>query len=267
MTISLVWIRRISGCEELVIATDSRLSFGCRWDCCPKIIALPRNDSAICFAGDTMYAYPVMIQAVSAVAQHSKLLSRALDLEDLKGHLLRILNNMTSLVHDLPKGINNEPETTFLLAGWSWKRSCFKVWLLYYDPNIKRFTFRPTRNWTGDNKDKLYAVIGDYTDEFKQRLINLLRAKSKLQNGGFDMEPFEVLRDMLREKNFDLIGGAPQLMKVHKYANCRPFAVFWPSKDSQSISILGRPLLDYESSQYLVLDPDTFETTKHIDIF
>jgi len=266
MTLSLVWLRKLSEVEELVVVTDSRLSFGCRWDCCPKLIALPRNDAAICFAGDTMYAYPIMLQAIAAVSQHPKLLSRALDLEDLKGHLLRILNSMTSLVHDLPQGVNSEPETTFILAGWSWKRSRFVAWLLHYDAHIKRFTFRPVRRWTGNNKAKLFFVIGDYTDEFKKRLVNLLKERDKLEDGGFDMEPFEVLRDMLRENSFDLIGGAPQLMKIHKYASCRPFAVFWPSQEAQSVSLLGRPLLDYERSQYLVLDPDTLETTKHIDV-
>mgnify|MGYP000962023504 FL=1 len=75
MTISVAWVRSVGKSEELVFASDSRLAFGARWDCCPKILALPRNDSAISFAGDTHYAYPVMLQAIAAVAQHPKLLS------------------------------------------------------------------------------------------------------------------------------------------------------------------------------------------------
>src|ERR1700722_7368701 len=102
MTISIAWARRVGTAKELVGASDSRLSFGCRWDCCPKLIALPRGDAVICFAGDTMYAYPVMLQAIAAVSQHPRLLSRGMDLDDLKGHLLRILNSMVSLIHDLP---------------------------------------------------------------------------------------------------------------------------------------------------------------------
>jgi hypothetical protein len=39
-----------------------------------------------------MYAYPIILQMQSAVAQHPKLLSRAMGITDLKGHLLRILN-------------------------------------------------------------------------------------------------------------------------------------------------------------------------------
>lgn len=37
-------------------------------DCYPKVLALPRGDSAICFAGDTLYAYPILLQAVAAVS-------------------------------------------------------------------------------------------------------------------------------------------------------------------------------------------------------
>ena len=64
MTISIAWVRNVGATKELVVASDSRLSFGCRWDCCPKVLALPRGDAAMCFAGNTMYAYPVMLQAI-----------------------------------------------------------------------------------------------------------------------------------------------------------------------------------------------------------
>src|SRR5438874_13790554 len=98
MTISLAWVRKVGATTELIVASDSRLSFGCRWDCCPKVLALPRGDAVFSFAGNTMYAYPVMLQAIAAVSQHPKLLGRGLDICDLKGHLLRMLNGMVALV-------------------------------------------------------------------------------------------------------------------------------------------------------------------------
>lgn len=266
MTISVAWVRKAGTQEELVVATDSRLSFGCKWDCSPKVGAMPRGDSILCFAGDTLYAYPILLQALAAVSQHPKLLSRAMDLMDLKGHLLRILNSMTLLVHDLPAGGPSEPDTTFIFAGWSWRRGMFIAWLLHYDAHIRKFTFRPARAWTGPNRAKYICATGDYQVEFKRRLVELLRKKRKLRAGAFDMEPFEVLRDMLRCDSFHLIGGAPQLMKIYKHQNCRPFGVFWPSYESKRVNLLGRPLLDYESSDYLVLDPDSLQTTKHVDV-
>ncbi|MCE9619194.1 MAG: hypothetical protein K8R92_04725 [Planctomycetes bacterium] len=265
MTISIAWLRKFKSIEELVFATDSRLSFGCRWDCCPKLLAMPRGDSAMSFAGDTLYAYPVLLQAIAAVSQHQKLLSRGMDLDELKGHMLRVLNNMVGAIHSLPAGAPNEPETSFLFGGWSWKHSTFKIWLLHFDPRLKRFTFRPASRWKGLNDQKLFAFTGDYGPEYKIQLISLLRKKRKLQTGGFDMEPFEVLRDMLRQNNYDRIGGPPQVMKVYKFSSTRPYAVFWPDKASAAVSLLGRPLLNYEQSDYLVLDPDKLKTIKHVD--
>jgi len=266
VTISLAWVRKIGRVHELVLASDSRLAFGARWDCCPKILALPRRDAVLCFSGNTMYAYPVLLQVVAAVSQHPKLLSRGMDLYDLKGHLLRVLNSMVSLVHDLPTGTSTDPDTTFLLAGWSWKRNRFKVWLLHYDASIRRFTFKAANRWTGLNKDKVLGFTGDYKDEYKARLVALLRKKNKLESGGFDMEPLEVLRDMLRDASLDAIGGSPQVMKVYRYSNYQPYAVFWPDKATGRVALLGRPLLDYEQSTYLVLDTDTMTTVKHIDV-
>lgn len=267
MTISVAWVRTVGDAEELLFASDSRLSFGGRWDCCPKILSLPRNDAALSFAGDTHYAYPVMLQAIAAVMQHPKSLSRGLDIRDLKGHLLRVLNDMLTLVHDLPKGegLDNSPKTDFLLGGWSWKSNHFKIWHLHFDSHLKKFTYRPTARWAGIGQSKVFAFVGDYKDEFKVRLVELLRKKRKLDKGGLDMEPLEVLRDMLRVKTFDKIGGAPQVMKVYKYASCKPYATFWPTKASGKVALLGRPLMAYEMSEYFVIDTDTLETTRHVD--
>lgn len=266
MTISVAWVRKVGTVEELIIASDSRLSFGCRWDCCPKVLALPRGDAFMCFAGNTMYAYPVMLQAIAAVSQHPKLQSRGMDLNDVKGHLVRILNGMVSQIHDLPMGSSSEPDTTFLVGGWSWKSNRFKIWLLHFDTNLKKFTYRPTSRWTGLNKAKVFAFTGDYVTEYKKRLVDVLRKKGRLESGGFDMEPLEVLRDMLRVRAFDQIGGAPQVMKVYKYSSTRPYAVFWPTKSVGTVSLLGRPLLDYERSEYFVIDVDTMETVRHSDV-
>jgi hypothetical protein len=72
----------------------------------------------------------------------------------------------------------------------------------------------------------------------------------------FDMEPFEVLRDMLRSNRYSSIGGAPQLVKIYEHMNATPFGVYWPSKDSGEATMLGRPLLNYERPSWGILDPD-----------
>ena len=47
MTVVVGWIREINDAQELIIASDSRLCGGYRWDNCPKILTFPRNDCAI----------------------------------------------------------------------------------------------------------------------------------------------------------------------------------------------------------------------------
>jgi hypothetical protein len=265
MTIAVGWVRRVERTEELVVCTDSRLSGLGRWDCCPKLLALPRNDCVIAFAGDTLYAYPMIIQSIAAVSQHPKLLSRALDLAQLKGHLIRVLNNMLRSLGGLPVG-QEIPMVQFALAGWCWRRSRFSAWVIYYDENLEQFTYRRVRGWAGSDGLKFMFFIGDLFDTFKAELLVRLRRKGRLATGGFDMEPFEVLRDLLRRGTHDEIGGAPQLIKVYRHMNALPHGVLWPSGRENTVSLLGRPLLEYERSQYLVIDPDTLECEKHANL-
>jgi hypothetical protein len=44
--------------------------------------------------------------------------------------------------------------------------------------------------------------------------------------------------------------------------NAVPLAVYWPNKESNRITVLGRPLQDYERTSLWVLDPDTLKGEK-----
>jgi hypothetical protein len=46
-------------------------------------------------------------------------------------------------------------------------------------------------------------------------------------------------------------------MKVYRHMNAVPIAVRWPNGTAGSLSVLGRPLLPYERTQLLAIDPDT----------
>lgn len=255
MTIAVSWVRTVHSVKELVVCTDSRLSGYGRWDCAPKLIPLPRSDCAVAFAGSTLYAYPILLQILAVIGQHPRIQSRAMDLMDLKGHIIRMVNDMIMNLTELPE--KEDPPVQFLFSGWSWKKAEFVSWVLHYDPNIAKFTHRPVRGWAGPSNEKRFSYIGDCFKDFQERLVSRLRVTGKLQEGGFNMEPFEVLRDLLRESKHDEIGGAPQLVKVYRHSNVTPHAIFWPSKQCGGLSLLGRPLLDYEVVQYPLLDPDT----------
>lgn len=261
MTLSIAWVRDVGEVQELVLATDSRLRSPFTWDCCPKILPLPRNDCAVCFAGATHFAYPIMLQLQHTLRLHPKSLSRATDLYDFKGHILEVINGMRQSMHDLPSAREavGEDETFFILAGYSWRKGDFAIWTLHYDAHIRAFTFRPASPWRGVDGYRMTAIVGDAVEEAKARLVETLRQSGKLTAGGLDMEPLAVLRDIIRDKVHAAIGGPPQVVKIYRHMNCTPFGVYWPDRVSKQISVLGRPLLAYEEPNCGVLDPDTFD--------
>jgi hypothetical protein len=100
--------------------------------------------------------------------------------------------------------------------------------------------------------------VGDDAAVFaaKKLLVDKLRNTGRLTSGGLNMEPFEVLRDIIRLESFPSVGGPPQLVKVYEHMNAVPLGVFWPTRASQKVTLLGRPLMAYEKIGWRVIDPD-----------
>ena len=73
------------------------------------------------------------------------------------------------------------------------------------------------------------------------------------------MEPFEILRDMIRAGSHRTVGGPPQVVKVYPHMNCLQVGVYWPDRQSGQQTFMGRPLLPYERNFSLILDPDMLE--------
>src|SRR4051794_22519859 len=80
LTIAAGWVRYFGQSQELVLASDSRLRWAGAWDSCPKLFALPRSDAAIAFAGDTMWAYPIIAQTANHIAAYRPSTRRENDL-------------------------------------------------------------------------------------------------------------------------------------------------------------------------------------------
>ena len=262
MTLGIIWERIVGGVRELLVCSDSRLSGGQNWDANPKIMLLPRSDCVLSFSGMTYDAYPLMIQAWNAIKMYPPAEERTLDLAKLKGHLIRVFNHSRSFISGLPQGqiTPDIPQAIFALSGYSWQTKRFHIWTLYFDEKSQNFTFRPARNWQGQNKNsrKLITYLGDDAaiKEAKSRLIELLKYKNKISSGSFDMEPFEVLRDLIRGECFRSVGGPIQMVKIYEHANAAPVGIMWPNSKTGSIAVLGRPLMKYESSRWGVIDPD-----------
>lgn len=271
MTLGIAWLRRVGSVRELVVVSDSRLSGGQFWDGNPKILLLPRSDAVISFAGHTYDAYPLMLQAYNAILMHRPAENRSMDICDLKGHLIRMFNNTREFITGLPRNTNfpEPPDAVFMLSGYSWKEKRFRIWKLHYDAAIKKFTFRPTHNWQGqrENSEKLIAYVGTDTAvvEAKRRLIEMLRQRGRIEDGSFDMEPFEVVRDIIRSSAHPSVGGPIQVVKIYEHSNAIPVGVFWPTKENGRVAVLGRPLMDYEKTHWGVIDPDQPDRARPLD--
>ena len=270
MTLAVAWIRRIKDCEELIVASDSRLSGGRNLDSCAKIFSLPRSDSFICCAGETDITYPLAMQVQTAISTYSRSHDRSLDICDLRGHVLKILNSAVSSIRTpIPELRHPTKETQFIFGGYSWVEKKFKIWRLSYSKGQGRFIYQLAPAWCNGRAPVIFA--GDWQWKARERLIHLLRVKHGVTPQSdkrfyFGWQPFEILRDLLREEvggRDSSIGGAPQVVKVYQHLNCRHIGVFWPKKEGGHVFVAGRPVLDYEDLDCWVLDPDTFMTSHY----
>jgi hypothetical protein len=259
MTVVAAWTRDLPGVKELVICSDSRLRAGYAWDACPKIFPLARSDSVIAFAGDTNWAYPLLLQLDSAIALFPRSRDRASDIEEMKTYALKVLNDMLGEFRYAAPGLSI-PDVEFVLGGWSWIRAEFRLWLFRYSPRLRRFFATLAGSFNGANV--LFAGSGSsraYT-LFRHMLAQEGRLSSKSLS--LDLEPFRVVTEMLRSAGpADDVGGPPQIVKVYQHMNSRSLGVWWPHKTSGRIAYGGRLLREYEYGDvFSILDPDTLRT-------
>lgn len=277
MTVALAWTRKVGLTQQLWFVSDSRLSGGRTIDYAPKILPLSRDDSAISFGGATDVAFPLMQQLALAVQHYPPARERALDIVQLKTHTLRVFqavidNGLFSDVKEL-----EDPEASFILGGYSWRRKGFQLWEIRYNATEKRFEAEPARAPRYLDHPKRYtfsrakdhlknasskvAFAGNMGKKARLLLEQLLTARQP-EGGGAElaMEPFEVVRDMLRASGrYATIGGAPQLVRIDEHFRARPIGVYWPNAAAHQTTLLGRPALSYENLDVWVLDPDTLD--------
>ena len=214
-------------------------------DACPKLLQLPRSDSALCFAGDTAATYPLMMQLANAIAAHGPARDRSLDISTLKAHMLRVFTDIILSVKDA-----SVPFTTgdgqFIFGGYSWKSRAFRLWTIYWAPKKKRFEARESLSFH-PSLNKI-AFIGDRAKDLRGRLV--LDLKMLQEGHKVFLEPMRTLARMLEAATIaDSIGGPPQVIRVTPHMNTRPLCVLWGSEKVPTL--FGRELFDYEKSRLL----------------
>jgi hypothetical protein len=232
MTVAVAWTRQLGGGgEELVFVSDSRYSGdGRNFDACPKILTLPRSDCAIAFAGYTGHALPMMLQLIQAITSDDQARRRSQDITQLKARALEIFDGMSEEIASSPgnsKPEDTAPDATFLFGGYSGRKKTFTLWTIVYQQFQKCFAAKPalwlcystvdkrfkmrTRS-TGQDREPLgrIAFAGDQAKNARSKLLEKLEV-TKPRIRRLNWEPFEVIRDMLRDKQHsESIGGPPQ---------------------------------------------------------
>lgn len=257
MTLGVAWIRNRSDVEELVVASDSLLSAGPEtWSACPKILALPRTDAVLSFAGVTELAYPAMLQVSRAIESHPALIERRYDLSYIASLTEDVICQIDSLARSEVSDslMASRRSTEFLLAGYSWRFARFRIWRYAWNGPTLRFSKRQCRVESA-TEGRTYRFIGTEKArvEARRSLGELLAERQNPR--GLDMEPFEVLTNIIESGRYRDIGGAPQVVKVYRHLNTQVFGALWPPEGDQTPTFAGRPLLSYEKVALPLIDP------------
>lgn len=270
MTISLAWVRKLIDGEELLFASDSRLTGGGHVDSCQKIFPLPREDCAISFCGHTFIAYPFIFQLTNIISEYKRSLDRAIDITELKGKITPLLNAFVASHKDPAGDFATElSETSFLFGGWSWRRSKFCLWILQYDRGTNKYVATDAFEQTDGKPSPRYAVIGDYIEDFRSTTEAIRASHGKAESVDLDYEPLQGLAAMLSDTSFTdrvkggkgAIGGAPQLTKIYPFLRTVHFGVRWFHEGQERTAINGRILSSFEILTTPIIDPLTLTVT------
>ncbi|WP_343733533.1 hypothetical protein [Acidovorax sp.] len=266
MTLAAIFIRKVPNRrnrDELIVVADTTLTGGQRFDQGTKIFQLPRSDALFCFAGDTYYAYPLALQLAAAIGSYSRSADRRHPLRRVVQHASRIFAQSFALIHHKPSdGLPVDMPASFLFGGFSWHDNAFKIWRISMDREGQVFPLEEINSG--------YAFIGtnEALPDAEARLQALLQQRQKTQDS-IDMEPFEVVRDVIRAGTYDDIGGVPQIAKVFRHMTTHFFATLWPCADGViRPHAFGRPLHGWEKTSWSIFDPDAihFDAARPADL-
>jgi len=266
MSISVAWIRNLKGVEELCFISDSRLSGnGQKWDSCKKIFMLQGDTSILCFTGNTNIGFPLIQQIESAINSHRKSKQGYIDIKDLLGHLINVINNLVSTITLEIKGAYSISDdlinVEFIFGGYSWKDKGFYAWTINYKVHDKCFA---ANKMITPKSIKKIVFCGDMKKEYEKlfmnRMMSVLGKDSfiqKLQKHDYDFEPLEILRDFLikADKN-STVGGPIQFAKIYQHLHAVPIGIIWPQVNPKK-TVYGRTILEYENTDLVFFNPFT----------
>ncbi|CAN5588176.1 hypothetical protein BH10PSE14_BH10PSE14_33700 [soil metagenome] len=252
MTISLCWRRKFQGVDEIVFASDSRLSAGYRWDCAQKIFPIEGPNFCISFAGDSDFGFPVIFQFQCMVRNYRRYANGAAPISEMTKDFLAIVNQMASLVDD--RVLAQFTKTSFLIGGYHFDSGAIYQRIVRYNNITAKYERDNFGGLQSGGKGFRVGFIGDEYAAYFKILGNLINK----QQTELNFQPLEALSILLRSQDRNsAIGGSPQVVKVYRHRNYLPYAIRTASTDD-GVTLFGRPLLSYERTFYPVIALDRF---------
>lgn len=141
-----------------------------------------------------------------------------------------------------------------IIAGysWRWRKPIIREIRYNRQAKLMQAVTQPTLKRTQ------FALIGDYTREARRKIFLKLENDGVVNGGEVDMQPFDVLMDYIKDPQISCIGGNPQMVKIYPFMNVLPFGFI---DGNNTISYMGRPLTDYETFPYPIINIETKEQT------
>ena len=251
MTLCIAWVRKKGISNEICVVADSCFTGGQRFLAAPKIFPLNRGDCVIACAGDTMYSFPVIEHIRHAIPLNQGLKERAIDLTDLL-HSIRDITNKV-LFQETEKQAEG-PNFSMIIAGYSWKLKQPIIRELKYKKSERRMVLHTPKTI----KRTPFAVIGDEVGAARRNIYLRLEADGIKDNGPVDMQPLDTLLDFINNDSIRSIGGVPQMAKVYPCLNILPFGFL---NEQRQLFHFGRPLMEYETYPYPIIDLVSREQT------
>jgi hypothetical protein len=252
MTISLCWRRKFQGVDEIVFASDSRLSAGYRWDCAQKIFPIEGPNFCISFAGDADFGFPVLFQFQCMVRNYRRYANGAAPLSEMTKDFLAIVNQMAGLVDD--RKLAQFTKTSFLVGGYDFNTGRAYQRVIVYNGVKSCYVREDFGGLRSGGKGFTVGFIGDERAAYFELLGRLIHD----QQTELNFQPLEALLGILQSQGrSSAIGGTPQVVKVYRHRNYLPFAVR-QQRDGEQVHLFGRPLLPYERTFYPVISLDRF---------
>ncbi len=196
MTLCVLWRDVLpSGEDRVVIACDSRITGGYRYDFGTKLMVFAREDCAICWEGSTSYTYSFAVHAKSDIDWSDVLSDRNTDVDAVCKRIVSVFNLMwDGALKDKGSQCRDE-EFSFLFAGYSTKRAKCMAWHI---TRGSQSTFSPVEL---NLKKPMYVGSGT-------------NAARNVHSHDPQASPYAVLRQVIEDTAVDDVGGVPQAYAI-----------------------------------------------------